>query len=222
MLRTLLATTALVLAASPAMADHKGWYGGVNAMVGFADNDNYERTPATALPVTGNTDTGGVNGGGGVWAGYDWGSYSLELGITGRARHDQNMSFTDITTSGAYGTKQNVTTVDAIASLLYDIPLGYKLQPYIGGGAGVVWAHSETQLLDPAITDAPSSDDVNFAWQLQGGLKYPVGQNSLLRIDYRYIDMGRVSTAALPTGTADELSADLYSHDIRIGMSWGF
>jgi opacity protein-like surface antigen len=206
-----------------AHAETKGWYGGPFALVGFTDNDSYERTPATALPVTGQTDNNGVSGGAGFWGGYDMGPISFELAGSYRARHDMNFSFTDITTSNAYGAKSNVQQSDIMASILYDIPLGMEFQPYIGGGAGMAFINSDTDLdTGSGMTSAGSSSDQNFAWQLQAGFTYPVGDSTDFRMDYRFIDLGRVETPGMPTPTNDRLSADTSSNDIRLGVVFAF
>lgn len=221
MIRQLLAASAIALAATPALAADD-WYAGVFALGGFSDTDGTTRSPAGPA-VTDSTDTNGISGGAGIWGGHKMGDYSIELSGAYRYRHDMNISFTDITTSGSYGTKANVETFDLMLSGLYDIPLGYKLQPYVGAGAGLVYLYNETEL-DNGITrtDGGSNSDLNFAWQLQTGLKYPVSDNALVRLDYRYIDMGKVTTGTQPTPTNDRFTSDLFSHDIRLGMTWAF
>lgn len=219
-----LALAALLTAtiAQPALAE--GWYGGPFALIGTTDHDNYERTPATALPVTGETDNGGLSAGAGLWGGYDFGGWALELGGTYRARHDANFTFTDITTNPtSLGAKANVQTADLMLSGTYDLPVSWSWKPYIGAGAGVVYSQLDNELLTGGgITDAGSSSDWDFAWQLGGGFKYPTSDRSHWRVDYRYVDLGQIETSALPTGTSDRLSAELVSHDVRIGYVWGF
>ncbi len=208
-------------ATSPALAENH-FYLGPYALIGFTNQNDYSRTPVTALPVDGDTDTMGVNGGAGLWGGYDFGAWSLELSGTYRARHDANFAFTDITSGLGLAAKSNVQTADLLVSTLYDLPVDWAVIPYIGAGAGVALHHLETELLTATTTDAGKNSDWQFAWQLQGGLKYPLSEGTLLRVDYRYIDLGKITTNALPTATNDRLSTDLTSHDLRIGMSWEF
>lgn len=220
-IKSALAALLVTTVAHPALAE--GWYGGPFAMVGFTDHDNYERTPATVLPISGDSDNAGLSGGAGLWGGYDFGGWALELGGSYRARHDANFSFTDITSGLNNGAKANVQTADLILSAIYDIPVKWSVTPYIGAGAGMSYNRLDSELLTGGgITDAGTSSSWEFAWQLQGGLKYPMSETSHLRLDYRYVDLGTIETSALPTATNDRLSADLASHDIRIGWVWGF
>lgn len=218
---TKLALTVLMIASSAHPALAEGWYGGPFLMGGFTDHDNARRTPTTALPVTSDSDSM-LAGGAGLWAGYDFGGWSLELGGSYRSRYDANFSFTDITTITDFGDKSNVQTADLMVSALYDLPLRWKLQPYVGGGVGLAHHMLDNELLTTVITDAGTSSTTNFAWQGQAGLKYPVGETALLRLDYRFTDQGSIETSALPTGTNDQLRADLTSHDLRLGVTWGF
>jgi opacity protein-like surface antigen len=221
-MKAALAALLVTAAAHPAFAADSGWYAGPFLLGGFTDGDNYERSPSTPLPVTGQTDTSGMSGGGGAWGGYDFGQFSLELAGSYRFRHDQNFTFTDITTTNSFGAKANVQTADFIVSAFYDIPLGWKLQPYVGGGAGVVYHRLDTDMLTTTVTDAGSSSSWDLAWQVGGGLKYPLSDRMNLRLDYRYVDLGQIETSALPTGTNDKLSADITSNDIRLGLTWSF
>lgn len=218
----LLAAASIACMAQSASAK-EGWYGGPFALVGFTDHSNYDRTPLTPLPVTGTTDNAGVSGGAGLWGGYHFDGFSVEVAGTYRARHDANFSFADITSGNPnFGAKANVQTADLMISGLYDIPVGWKLMPYVGAGMGIAYKRLDNELLTNTITDAGSSRSTDVAWQLQGGVKYPLSESSNLRVDYRYIDLGQIETSALPTGTGDKLSADLVSHDVRIGLTWDF
>lgn len=210
---------ALALSATAANA---GWYAGPMLLGGFSDNDNYERDPVTPFPFSGETDTAGVSGGVGALAGYDFSDadlpFSVEIAGNYRFRHDMNIRYNDPANTILYGEKSNVQTADFIVSALYDLPLGWDVQPYIGGGAGVAHIMLENEVA--GIPGSPDSSNTNFAWQAQGGLKYPVGDGMKLRFDYRYIDYGRIETSRLTTG--DVFSADLTSHDLRLGLTWDF
>lgn len=209
--------------AQPALADTNGWYFGPFAMTGLTDQNNAERSPASALAVETDTDNMGLSGGAGLWGGYQFDGWALELGTSYRARHDANFSYTDITSNlPDQGAKGNVQTLDFMLSGLYDLPVNWKLQPYIGGGAGMSYNSVDTDSLGVGVTNVGTAETWEFAWQLQGGVKYPLGESSLLRIDYRYVDLGRMETAVLPNPTSDVLSADLHSHDARVGMTWAF
>lgn len=222
MLRTLLLGT-ICLTALPAQA---GWYLGPHALVGFANSDNYTRDDPAGITPNGHTDTMGINGGAGLWAGYDFKQrsgvpFSLEFGSDFRFRHDMTIDFVDVATAGNFSSKSNVQTYDFMVSGLYDLPFGWKLQPYVGGGAGIVYARLENEVLRSTVFPEADSHTTNFAWQVQTGVKYPIGKHSKFRIDYRYVDMGQVDTGHY-TNVDDGFQADLSSHDIRMGVTWDF
>lgn len=226
MLRRLLLCTPAFFAFPVAAADVAGWYAGPFAMVGFTQQDDYARNPASAQPISGQTDNYGVSGAGGLWAGYHFGKknpFAIEFGTSYRFRHDLNFSFNDDTTGNPYGSKSNVQTLDFMVSGLYDLPRYRSITPYVGGGVGLAYYHADSQLDTGAgMFDGGKNSDTNFAWQLQGGVKYALSTTSDLRLDYRYVDMGRVETGTLPTATNDHLSANIASHDVRVGMTWSF
>lgn len=212
----------MCLAALPA---HAGWYLGPHALVGFADTDNVGRNDPAGITPTSSTDTMGLNVGGGLWAGYDFtehgAPFSLEFSGNYRFRHDMTIDFIDVATAGSFSSKSNVETYDFVVSGLYDLPLGTKWQPYIGAGAGIMHARLENEVLRSSVLPEADSSNTNFVWQLQGGVKYPIGESSKFRIDYRYVDMGRLDTGAY-VNVADGFQADLTSHDVRVGVTWGF
>lgn len=210
---------AVALTATTASAS---WYAGPTLLGGFSNTDNYERTPVTPFPFSGETDTNGVSGGAGALGGYDFtedgAPLSLEFSGNYRFRHDMNLRYNDPANTILYGNKSNVQTADFIVSLLYDLPFGWEIQPYIGGGAGVahIWMDNEV----PGLPGSENGSNTNFAWQAQTGIKYPLGDGMKLRFDYRYIDYGRIDTGLLSTG--DVFSADMDSHDLRLGLTWDF
>jgi len=217
-MRSSLIACTIALIASSASAQ---WYGGPALMVGFSKQRNVEQEPRTALSLSDETDSAGVNVGVGAWLGYDFkasGSpVQLEMSGNWHYRHDLNIRYVD--TGGlVQGVKANVQTTDFMLSLLYDLPTHTRLQPYVGAGGGFVYATSDSYQL--GVTNLGTSTDINPAWQLQTGLKYPLTATSKLRLDYRYIDMGTVETNAVPAG--EKFAADLASHDIRLGVTWDF
>lgn len=212
--------------ATPAFAaeQNRNAYVGIYGMVGFANTDGVERTPAQPTPLRESSDSGGVNGGAGAWLGYDWASKGLpirtELAGTWRYRHDMTVQFTQAGGSGQFATKSDISTVDIMASVLYDIPVSWKVKPYVGFGVGSVYSDVETYLLSPGKTDGPGDTNWDLAWQLQAGVNYPITTAWDFRVDYRYADLGEVSTG--PVATGETFTADLESHDIRIGATWNF
>lgn len=82
------------------------------------------------------------------------------------------------------------STFAVMANLWYDIDLGGKLVPYIGGGAGWARTHADGVFYRTAVTPGVSQtfdvDGSGFAWQLGAGFKYPVDDGVTLGLGYRY------------------------------------
>lgn len=213
-IRRLILASAIAL---PLTANAAGWYAGPMLMTGYTNEDNIEDTNGVAAGIFDNDDGNLVVGAAGL-LGYDFSGddvpVSLEFSTNWRARHDMDVGFV------GGGVKSNVQTVDFMMSALYDIPLGTEIQPYIGGGVGMSWNEADSEDLDIAITDLGTNSNMDFAWQLQGGIKYPLGDVMKLRVDYRYVELGEVETNLAPGGEA--IKADLYAHDIRMGVTWDF
>jgi opacity protein-like surface antigen len=198
-----------------------GWYAGPLLMVGTTDEQEITDTSGLATSITDRNDNSMIIGASGL-LGYDFSEddlpFSVEFATSWRARHDLNIHYLDGTQQGV---KSNVQTVDFMVSALYDIPLKTTLQPYVGGGIGMAYAHADSNyLLGPAITDIGTETTTNIAWQLQAGIKYPLADATNLRVDYRYIDLGEISLPTAPNGS--QLDANLYSHDVRMGVTFDF
>ena len=97
--------------------------------------------------------------------------------------------------AGTQGGKIDATesTFSVLANVWYDVDVGQKWVPYIGGGAG--WAR--TKVDGAFITTFTSSGPVlrghgfshqesGFAWQLGAGLNYEIQDGIHLGLGYRY------------------------------------
>jgi opacity protein-like surface antigen len=103
----------------------------------------------------------------------------------------------------------NVSSNSVMATGYWDFPLVGQTSAYLGLGLG--WADvsmsnlsSNTGALtvNPHIAGAngipiaPGGRSDNFAWQVTTGIAFPVANNVLLEIFYRYFDAGHVQTPA--------------------------
>lgn len=85
----------------------------------------------------------------------------------------------------------NTSTFAVMANVWYDIQLGWKIVPYIGGGVG--WARSKMDgaFLTSSLTstlDQFSVEHSGFAYQLGAGFNYEVSPGVDLGIGYRYFN----------------------------------
>jgi opacity protein-like surface antigen len=82
-----------------------------------------------------------------------------------------------------------------MANLMYDIPITWVLQPYVGGGIGVA-TDEWRRIRGGAFTGFPgpvlrSDDSGQFQWQLIGGVNFAITPQMALFADYRYIEMDK-------------------------------
>jgi opacity protein-like surface antigen len=193
-------------------------------LAGVTDSGNVDRIPASAYPHSSDTDGIGEGVGAGVSLGYRMDRWkrvplTFELASTWRYRHDTNLKFEF--NNIHYGARLDSMTFDTMASVLWHIPTGRRFTPYVGGGGGVTYIH--TQNYFNAVIDRGSTSEVNPSWQLQTGGHYKLSDRLDLRLDYRYIDMGEIESVVFPSLlTGDKFKANLTSHDLRIGAVWKF
>lgn len=96
----------------------------------------------------------------------------------------------------------DVKTLFVMANVFYDLDLGGRFKPYIGGGAGVGFAD-----VDYAPSGVPIIQDKStaFAYQAMAGVAYAVAPSVDLTVGYRYratTDLG--------------VEADLFSADFDV------
>ncbi len=115
----------------------------------------------------------------------------LEVGYR---RNDVGGVWTTSTNATGGYVDANMSTFSIMANAWYDIDIGSKVRPYIGGGIGWARTKLEVQLVEtftfsgPNLTTRSSSqfEDSGFAWQLGLGINYEVAPDVDLGIGYRY------------------------------------
>jgi opacity protein-like surface antigen len=94
---------------------------------------------------------------------------------------------------GEGDTKKHVShhSISYLCNCLYDIGglTTFNVTPYVGGGVGLCCNsyESKTQTGD-AVTNRDKATEDRFAWQLIGGVKYPVSENLEIAGEYRYFN----------------------------------
>ena len=78
-----------------------------------------------------------------------------------------------------------------MSNFCYDIGslTTYGIAPYVGAGIGLCCNsyESKTQKGD-AVTNRDKSNEDRFAWQLIGGIKYPISENLEIAGEYKYFN----------------------------------
>ncbi len=170
---------------------------GASALVAANAAQAEERWPLWYLSLTGGwsqhgtSDTSGagdidyqsgLDGGYGFSAGLGY-KPPVDGGLFGHSRVEAEMLYTmhDVDTIGGVSADGDMANTAFMANLLFDIPTGTGLTPYLGGGVG----------LTAVNLDAPNplnGDEVVFAGQFKAGLAY---QHDLIpyvdfMLGYRY------------------------------------
>jgi opacity protein-like surface antigen len=117
--------------------------------------------------------------------------------------------------------KTDADTYSLMFSLFFE-PIHYKKwTPYVGAGVGSTWIDIKTN--DTVVRG--SDKETNFAWQAEAGIQYELTKHFVLRLGYRYINMGRLDipliTISFPT-PAGHLKGDLTAHDVVLGLRYRF
>lgn len=98
----------------------------------------------------------------------------------------------------------------------FDLP-NTKLKPYIGGGIGFArveandWRADNVRLV--------SDNDMVFAYQVGGGVSYPVSPRTDAFLDYRYFATQDPSFTAAHGGI---VKTDVETHNVSVGMRYKF
>ena len=119
----------------------------------------------------------------------------------------------------------NESTFSIMANVWYDIDIGSKVRPYVGGGAG--WARSQLDGVQittfafgpvpPSVNRSGSIDTNGFAWQLGAGINYEVMPDVDLGIGYRYMDAPNVD--AFFFGKGGKLKSN--NHAVQVSLTIG-
>lgn len=148
---------------------------------------------------------------------------------------DEATAFTGVVVGGGPA-RGNVSLFTYMLNVFYDIPLKYKLKPYVGGGIG--FYQSRLDGLRPGFfKDGPSvgapppditqgdieagglngTSDLPFAYQLRAGVNYLVSEKTDVYLGYHYFHGNELEfNVALPIATTFPDGASI--HAIEIGF----
>ena len=207
---------------------------GLGAVSALDDVDNSGTVGGSLNDPDEDTD---LVGGAGAAIGYSFkpgtlGGVSLELMYDHRFRYDYdvNPAFAGDPVSISSDLSSNVLMFNALFQFDVDWPLGEgNVYPYVGGGVGVAFHHSDAQFSDingGVVTDAEedttnlaASGNFGFIWQLKKGWDIGLG--------YRFIYLGEVPIGdfqgvGATMGNADIEAESYISHDILLTIGYHF
>jgi opacity protein-like surface antigen len=162
--------------------------------------------------------------GGGLALGYDMrrmeGMVPLRFEVEGfwRERGDNNWV---VAGEGTVNNRVEVGTL--FANVYFDIPLGWVITPYIGGGLGMSWLDYRTRLSATENGNGPltvegSDDSWEFAWNVGAGIAWFMTESIALDFNYRYVDAGEASTNIEGFNS----QADIILHEFLLGLRFTF
>jgi opacity protein-like surface antigen len=101
-----------------------------------------------------------------------------------------------------------------LGNLWFDIDTGSGFTPYIGGGLGAGYVTAEGTAVGTPI----DMSGWGWAYQVGAGVKIDVADNMALDLGYRY----KAVVGAELEGGGDDAVADLGSHVVQVGLTFGF
>ncbi len=151
----------------------------------------------------------------------------------GYRRSDMGGAWT--TSSGSTGgfLDGNLSTFSIMANAWYDIDIGSKVVPYIGGGVGWGRSHAEVARVETFTSSDPTTYDFinsverhnsGFAWQLGLGFNYEVAQDVDVGIGYRYFVGPRFADSSNDNGLVTFNSnsrVDNENHAVSVNLTVG-
>lgn len=98
---------------------------------------------------------------------------------------------------------------------------GYAIgQTLLYATGGLALAHVKTDYYDGSAHDSYS--DTKAGWTIGTGLECAFTTNWTARVEYRYVDLGRISDHTTTTDSGWQEHNDLQEHAIRVGVSYKF
>jgi OOP family OmpA-OmpF porin len=122
----------------------------------------------------------------------------------------------------------NMSTFAIMANAWYDIDIGNKVRPYVGGGVGWARVHGDirfTQLTSSGHPTTPTShtsilrDHDGFAWQLGAGFHYEVAPNVDVGVGYRYFNGPNIN--GVFENESNGGTIDNNSHSVMVDLTVG-
>jgi OOP family OmpA-OmpF porin len=172
--------------------------------------------PDTGLSIEGAHATSTWKSGYGLFlaAGYKW-DFGLRVEAEYSYREDHVRSFN---TNPWFGTHWDNS---AMINVLYDVPTGTDIMPYVGfggGGSHISWGDNFRAPAAPVIYDG---SNLKFAWQGIVGVAYAITPKIDLTLDYRIKGTESLTFRGSAPGTVITDFTDL-THSVFIGLRYSF
>ena len=241
----LVAVASFAITAETRAGEPTGWYAAISGGAAlFTDSDvKYSTRDSFGNAVDNSAETDfdtGFNILGAV--GYDLGPVRIEGEAGFRKADVESISFKSITVAGtpvgaptlntindAVRASGDVAVLSAMVNGWYDLELGGKWLPYIGGGVGVARVDVDLRTSGQALLQGPTrpstdlsdsveGDDTVFAYQAGAGLGYRISDATTVIVGYRYFGTSDVKF----TNDGDKTKLETGSHNVEIGLRFRF
>lgn len=115
----------------------------------------------------------------------------------------------------------NQSTFALMTNVWYDINVGSKFKPYVGGGIGWARSHWEMVIRDEDTGTYLSTDTENsgFAWQLGLGFNYEVDPGVDVGLGYRYFVGPRNSSDFRGNHQTYDTALDNENHSVMLSLT---
>lgn len=146
--------------------------------------------------------------------------------IGGHWFDDADIPTTTDTTAGSIDA--NMSTFAIMANAWYDIDVGWKIRPYVGGGVGWGRTRYDAAFVETTDDGTPDSDvagvvtgeNSGFAWQLGLGFNYQVAPDVDLGLGYRYF-VGPHIESPFFENVNDKVTFDNENHVVQVNLTIG-
>ena len=151
---------------------------------------------------------------GSIGAGYHFTDYfrgDLNFGFISNDKFDAT-SGTEVVSA-----KSNIWS--GIANAYVDLGTIAGFTPYVGAGAGLLYASHRVSDVDPAVPLNFGSSDTQYAlaYTLNAGVAYQVAQNTSIDVGYQYLSAPSLEYVDVPTRS---MRKGLDFHQVRVGLRY--
>jgi opacity protein-like surface antigen len=103
----------------------------------------------------------------------------------------------------------------------YDFRNSTKFIPYVGAGLGLAFIGIDGEITDvnTGLSLEDSDSQTSMAWQVGAGVAYPITENLLADLGYRYVNFGE---AELNADFNTDFDTDLSGHEFVLGLRYNF
>jgi opacity protein-like surface antigen len=199
-------------------ADSNKFFISGSFIAGVSDVDDIQTSGAiTGAPRESDMDdaVGGFAGG----VGYQWNQFLIEAEYLWRYRFDFDNRFA----VGPTGIKSDVESQSVMLNLTWHFYDEWLLKPYIGAGIGWIENDADTKrtnLGTGAVTNIDTSTD-DVTWALMAGVIYPINSDWVVKVGYRYADLGEIEMG--PFADGGKVTVEEYdSHDFTLSVLYFF